>query len=59
MCLRRNADAFVLRCSLLNWALCKYSNQPISQCLCLRLWMQIKWLTGQSILVNCVQTKRY
>ncbi|EGR0072851.1 acetyltransferase [Vibrio vulnificus] len=27
------------RCSPLNWALCKYSNQPISQCLCLRLWM--------------------
>ncbi|HCG5490356.1 TPA: DUF3265 domain-containing protein [Vibrio parahaemolyticus] len=27
----------VLRASHLNWALCKYSNQPISQCLCLRL----------------------
>ncbi|HAS8515664.1 TPA: acetyltransferase [Vibrio vulnificus] len=26
-----------LRCSPLNAALCKYSNQPISQCLCLRL----------------------
>ncbi|HAS8322081.1 TPA: acetyltransferase [Vibrio vulnificus] len=31
--------ASVLRCSPLNRALCKYSNQPISQCLYLRLWM--------------------
>ncbi|EGR2724388.1 acetyltransferase [Vibrio parahaemolyticus] len=28
-----------IRCSPLNAALCKYSNQPISQCLYLRLWM--------------------
>ncbi|EGR0130565.1 acetyltransferase [Vibrio vulnificus] len=27
-----------MRCSPLNAALCKYSNQPISQCLYLRLW---------------------
>ncbi|HAS8111557.1 TPA: acetyltransferase [Vibrio vulnificus] len=27
-----------MHASLLNRALCKYSNQPISQCLYLRLW---------------------
>ncbi|TOO38893.1 acetyltransferase [Vibrio parahaemolyticus] len=26
------------RCSPLNWALCKYSNQPIFQCLGLGYW---------------------